>query len=126
MSGISCTPYYGDDDESFLVFIQTKRKARKEHTCYECCNAIKKGEIYEKSSGFYDGQWDHYKTCCRCLDLHEALSDFSCYTQAHYRQFGSLVEDMEQYIQDCMIPNLKQTFLAIPYYKKLVRVKRGF
>ena len=50
-------------------------KARKEHTCCECGEPIKPGEVYEYATGSYDGQIDHYKTCVPCTRIRR---DFCC------------------------------------------------
>ena len=123
--GIQCRAYYGDVEEGYSVFHQSLRKAKKAHKCYECGNAISPGEEYERVSGLYEGSWDHFHTCSRCLDLHESLKLFSCYPYAHFRIIGNLLDTAEDYIRDCMVPNLQQTYLAIPYYKKLILARRG-
>ena len=120
--GSQCSTFVGDY-ESYAVFYQEIRVSRKEHKCVECGNTINKGEKYEVSHGLYDGRWDTHKTCVRCLDLHESLSIFSCYQD--FRLFGTLLETAEEYIYECMMPNLRKSAMALPYLRKLATAKRG-
>jgi hypothetical protein len=51
----------------------TYRKARKEHQCYACDEAIRKGDRYRYSSGIWDHEPESFKHCLRCSTLLEAL-----------------------------------------------------
>lgn len=48
-----------------------KRKARKEHRCIYCSKIIKKGEEYSRESGTFEGDFQDYCLCLRCLWLIE-------------------------------------------------------
>lgn len=56
-----------------LVFRQNKRKAHREHTCFECGTKIVIGETYYVSTGCWDGKWSEFKTCVDCEKLREDL-----------------------------------------------------
>ena len=60
------------------VFNQEARKAAKEYCCSECGIKIQKGDQYERISMLQEGQWFDYKTCEKCADLRESLSDVDC------------------------------------------------
>ena len=44
-------------------------KARTSHKCDECNRTIEKGELYEKTTGKWEGEFYTYKTCSDCLSL---------------------------------------------------------
>jgi hypothetical protein len=51
-------------------------KARKEHTCCECFETIRPGEIYEYATACFDGSWGDWKTCATCCAVR---NDHGCY-----------------------------------------------
>ena len=60
---------YVDHGESCDVLTEKLRRARKEHTCCECGDAIKPGDLYEDSDGLWDGMWAKHRTCARCVNV---------------------------------------------------------
>ncbi len=53
---------------------QTKqRRARKEHKCCECGQTINKGDLYQYSSGIWDGEPSSYKQCFSCNVISQAV-----------------------------------------------------
>jgi hypothetical protein len=50
-------------------------KARKEHRCCECGEAIQPGETYEYVKGCWDGEFSVYKTCMTCRAIRH---DYCC------------------------------------------------
>lgn len=46
-----------------------EHKARKEHTCIYCNKTIEVGESYSRESGLYEGEFNDYCLCLRCLWL---------------------------------------------------------
>lgn len=50
-------------------FSRTEHTARKEHKCVECSCVIRKGELYERISGKWEGDVGSYHTCMRCQPL---------------------------------------------------------
>lgn len=81
-------------------FYTTKfRKARKEHTCYECSGRISAGETYEYTSGSWERRPDSFKTCERCHDLRQwVTNNLPCYCWAH----GSMLDDAAEAVQDAL------------------------
>jgi hypothetical protein len=83
---------YCDYDDVADAWIVTMPKARKRHKCYECYGPILPGEVYKRVGSLFDGHWETYKTCPRCL----AIID---YVDAHIPCFkrcllaGGLYED---------------------------------
>jgi len=59
---VSCYCDYDPSD----VWDERKRKARKEHVCYECREKIEKGDEYVYITSLSDGSWWHYKICEYC------------------------------------------------------------
>lgn len=47
----------------------TQRKARKSYCCDECRGVIAAGDVYEITSGKWDGYLLTYRMCYRCIDL---------------------------------------------------------
>lgn len=58
---------YIDDYDPATVHSTKTIRARKEHTCTECGETIKVGLLYEAVRGKWDGRWDYFKTCARCV-----------------------------------------------------------
>ena len=46
-----------------------ERKARKEHKCIYCGKTIEKGETYSRETGTFEGEFNDYCLCLRCLWL---------------------------------------------------------
>lgn len=57
------------------VYLNEKRKARKNHVCSDCGGLIPEGEIYYDISGNWDGVWSHYKYCSDCDSIWNDLLD---------------------------------------------------
>ncbi len=51
------------------VLSNEKHKARKEHVCYFCGDTIKKGTVYNRQDGKFDGDWYTVKTHISCSEL---------------------------------------------------------
>ena len=49
-------------------------RARKPHRCTVCDETIRRGDLYHKADGLWEGDWGHYKHCARCWRLFEALN----------------------------------------------------
>ena len=52
---------------------ETKRQARKEHTCTGCGETISPKHIYIETASLYDGCWSTCKHCARCNALFDAI-----------------------------------------------------
>lgn len=78
--------YVGDYDPP-EVYSQVLRRARREHTCCECGETITPGDLYEVAKGKWDGDWNEYKTCARCVNVR------TDYFRGWF--FGLMVEDFE-------------------------------
>jgi hypothetical protein len=48
-------------------------RARKPHKCGECLRTIEPGEIYEKTVGIHEGDFDTYITCEQCVSVRDWL-----------------------------------------------------
>lgn len=55
---------------------QRKVKARKEHRCDYCCNMIRTGTSYLRSTHIYDGDIYNWKTHKHCQEVAEKLNMF--------------------------------------------------
>lgn len=56
------------------AFTTKQRKALKAHICCECGNFIHTGEIYQYSSGIWDGKPHGFKQCLNCHELMNAAT----------------------------------------------------
>lgn len=63
------------DDDLPDVYNRKIRKARKQHTCYECWKPIEPGDRYEYVSLLFDGEWGEYHTHLSCAGIRR---DFCC------------------------------------------------
>jgi len=70
---IGCSCICSFDGEGPDVSDTNWPKARKEHMCCECGEAIKPGQRYERTSGLWDGAWSTYKTCEACARIRDDL-----------------------------------------------------
>lgn len=72
-------------------------KARKQHKCEECSGPIVPGECYELVAGRWNGSFDTFKTCQRCVDLRQwVINNIPCTCWAH----GNLHEDLKESVQE--------------------------
>jgi hypothetical protein len=62
-----------DDGEPPDVWVREWRRARKEHECCACAEAIRAGERYHLTRQLFEGSWDEWKHCARCWAICEAL-----------------------------------------------------
>ncbi len=62
-------------DETYDVYQEVERKARKEHRCSACQEVIPKGRRYFAISMVFDGSAESLKRCFRCQSLHLHLRD---------------------------------------------------
>ena len=60
-------------EETYDVYRETVRKARKEHTCSACKETIRKGELYCSVFTVFDGVTDSLKRCGACQTTHKHL-----------------------------------------------------
>lgn len=90
VSDMVCCPLSGAGDGDMMQ-CQTDviRKARKQHECYECGDAIPIGAKYEYSSGVWDGRPRSFKTCLSCVEIR---NHFSCEGWI----YGQLWSDLEE------------------------------
>ena len=78
------------DCEMPTVFNESKRKAKKQHTCCECDRLISKGESYFMLQGLWEGRWGNYKQCSTC---HEIGSKYQDETRECY-PIGGLIQEL--------------------------------
>ena len=70
-----CDVSLGDyDGDSAECYQETHRKAAKSHACYECREAIVKGQQYHVVTGKWDGEFTTYRFCESCW---EVMGEFS-------------------------------------------------
>jgi hypothetical protein len=91
------------DYESWQLFEDPKRTARKPHRCNECYRTIQPGEQYENVKGLADGVWFKHKTCADCLSVRSVFFESYYYERLwdHVRDF--LYECQHQVPEDCMV-----------------------
>lgn len=55
------------------VYNERERRARKEHRCQACGEAIRVGDVYNRTFVAYDGTAEAIVRCLRCQKIHEHL-----------------------------------------------------
>lgn len=85
-----CCPLSGVDGESPSFFSDKIVKAKKEHRCSECKEAIPIKTQYEYASGCWDGDFQVYKTCMSCVEIR---AHFAC---GNGWTYGYLWNDLEE------------------------------
>ena len=67
----------GYDCDGPSAFVQTERRARKEHSCYACQETIRRGDRYRYMSGVWDGRGASYRHCLRCAGISDHLGEMA-------------------------------------------------
>ena len=80
-----------DDFESPSCYRQLTRKARKEHECCECGEAIVVGQKYEETTGVWAGDPERYRTCLPCARIRDT-----------YCAHGYIHMMLRETIQECL------------------------
>lgn len=86
---VMCCPLQ-ECDEYAKVFDRSYPRARKAHECYECGDAIKRGESHCRIGMFFDGSWSSWRECLLCEEIGD---HFSC---GKGRVAGTLWSDLEE------------------------------
>jgi hypothetical protein len=60
-------------DETYAVYNERERKARKPHVCVACKETIPPGVAYTVVFIVFDGDAESLKRCARCQAIHEHL-----------------------------------------------------
>lgn len=93
--------------------------AGKQHKCSECFRAIQPGERYEYAVGKWDGHFDCFKTCCRCLDLKQYVkAHVPCFCWAHGNIIDDCYDTADNYAHEA--PGLK-----FGYWRRCVAILRA-
>lgn len=88
-----CYCYY----EPAEFYHKEERRAKKDHRCSECGRTIEPSETYEYVRGKWNGDFDTFKTCPRCLALLEWVqAHVPCFCWEH----GNLIEDAIETARD--------------------------
>ena len=105
------------DYDAPAVYDRKERRARTAHRCSECARPIRTGETYEDVRGLWDGRWDRFRTCSRCLDLRRFAEDRAeCSCWAH----GNVIEDAIETAREEGRPGL-----LFGAYRRLVAIRRN-
>ena len=104
-------------------FAQTiHRTALKRHTCTECQGDIQPMDIYERVTGYWDGQFSTFKTCTHCeiaRDRYvEVWGRLRLPEEGHY-SFGRVEEDITY-----AAPHFDGTGVAFELYRHVVGMRQ--
>lgn len=98
----ACDVQLGDyDGDEATCFSEAFVTARKEHTCFECLDPIRRGQRHERVSGIWEGEWHTYRFCEPCSESSREFFDGG-------RTFGVLWDGMEEnwdqgaHLQSCL------------------------
>lgn len=65
------------DMETYDLYVEHERRARKEHCCDDCGGTIRPGERYRYHGGLFDDTWSMSKRCADCqFMIHEVGRTF--------------------------------------------------
>jgi hypothetical protein len=64
-------------EETYEVYSEKVRKARKPHQCDACETTIRRGDLYCVASWVFDGSASSVKRCGRCQMLHRHIRDIA-------------------------------------------------
>jgi hypothetical protein len=62
-------------DETYDVYNESARRARKQHQCDACHETIRAGDLYHVISIVFDGDASSIKRCVRCQRIHLHLRE---------------------------------------------------
>lgn len=62
-------------DETYSVYNEVCRRARKDHTCDACEETISTGHRYMRVGIVFDGKGESVKRCLRCQAIHDHLKE---------------------------------------------------
>lgn len=68
------------DGEYATVESTTYPRAAKEYRCCECGAMIRRGDVYQRVNGLWDGKWSTFITCEGCANVRSVLCDCYEYT----------------------------------------------
>jgi hypothetical protein len=72
--------------------------ARKQHKCSECRCAIPAGQKYESASGKWDGMFQQFKTCQRCIDLRAYMkAHVPCFCFSYENMLGDAIDTAREW-----------------------------
>lgn len=77
-------------------FSSTKRRARKEHKCGECRDVIRKGELYIRYFGVFEGDPFCGVECMCCSDWRSALAERADCRPSEGELRSCLLEEYEE------------------------------
>ena len=91
------------DYEPSTIWRESKPKAKTRHVCTECRGPILPGEQYQREESLFEGDWQTYKTCQRCLNIVAYVTAhvpcFCWYRQGLYAE-GGAVDTCDYYAHD--------------------------
>lgn len=114
-----CTCDY--DAPSF--YTRTTPSARKSHKCEECAGYISPGEKYERVAGLWEGYFNEFKTCMRCVDLRIWVkNNVPCLCWAH----GNMIEDCREAVEEASYRAPEETVgLRFGFLRRKVMLDRS-
>ena len=84
-------------DNPPAIYERHEVKARKPWVCCECLSDIAVGERHEHVKGLWEGHWDEFRTCLRCVKL---IADAECSCMPHERLMDYIDErDSPEYAE---------------------------
>lgn len=102
-------------DSYSYPYFERKRKARKEHACYDCSYKIQPGEPYTAVGGLCEGEWWHGAICSRCMSLLE-------WVKAHIPcvcvSFGNMREELTEICQEA---SREAPGLLFGFYRRMLQ-----
>ena len=99
MSDCGICVYSEYEDESAEFVDVSWPKSRKEHRCEECHRTIAVGQVYQKVSGKWDGEFNCFTTCSVCAEIRAA---FSCDGEVYGADFWeSLTHNFGELNESC-------------------------
>lgn len=64
-------------DETYSVYDEESRRARKEHRCDACKEAIERGHLYFRIFILFEGTVETVKRCLKCQTIHKHLRNLA-------------------------------------------------
>ncbi len=94
------------------------KASRKPHQCYECHAPIFVGEPYEYTSGLWEGEFQDFHVCTRCVELRQwATISVPCFCWG----YGNLHDDVREMARETArhVPGF-----FMEYGRRMIRIRR--
>jgi len=86
---------YCDYEPPEFCTVKTITRSKKRHRCCECGREIMPGSEYRRISGKWDGEFNKYAQCERCMEIWDTLAELGLCLG-----YTALEDDFNEYLSE--------------------------